>query len=115
MISSAEAALLLSKFESEEILLFVNFFSQDRAINLTLHAHVADSVEGESLALFTSDKHMCLISLKGCRFEYADERSAPEFLREWATQKYDGMLKILFPSNETMTLRALRGNAETTR
>ena len=108
MISSADAALVLSKFETEATPLRVTFSVPDNSIYLVLKAQLGAFTEGEHLCLLTQTKEISLISLKGCKFEYGDGRALPELLREWATQKYEGTLTILFPSDERLTLAAFR-------
>jgi hypothetical protein len=108
VISSANAALLLSKFQSEATLLKVSFSKGDPYVSLSLQARVVDFTEGKSLSLITETKDFCVVSLKDCRFEYGDERELPELVREWATRKYEGALAILLSSDERLTLRAFR-------
>jgi len=108
MISSADAALLLSKFETEATLLKVTLALSGQSIYIALKARVGGFTEGEHLSLLTEAEDISIVSLKGCRFEYGDERAAPEFLQEWAARRFEGTLTILFPSNERLSLRALR-------
>jgi len=108
MISSEDAALLLSKFESEATLLKVSLLRKNPSITLSLQARVLGFTEGEILSLMTGTKDISFVSLNGCQFEYGDERAVPELIRDWATQKFEGALTILFPSDEKLTLRAFR-------
>ena len=108
-ISSTEAFSLISKFESEASLLSVFYFTRDQSIYLSLKARVLGFDGTESLTLTGTDQDFCMVSLKGCRFKYLDENWTPEFLRNM--ERVEGTLTIIFPSNERITLKALRGHA----
>ena len=108
-ISSTEAFSLISKFESEASLLSVLYFTRDQSMHLFLKARVLGFDGSESLTLVATDQDFCMVSLEGCRYEYCDENWTPEFWRN--TERVEGTLTIIFPSNESLTLKALRGQA----
>ncbi len=111
MISLTEAALLISKIESEERPLSVTFSSQDGAVRLVLKARVAWDDENETLALLTEDKAVSLLRLNACKFEYHDERIYPENLRGALARNSSGTLQILFPSGGTLSLHMPPGDS----
>jgi len=104
-----DATLLLKKFQSEGTLLSVLFFTRDQTMHLFLKARVEGFDGDEFLTLVAGSRDFCFISLKGCRYEYTDERLAPEWLRN--TDRVEETLTIVFPSNESLTLRALVNEA----
>lgn len=104
MISSADAALLMSGYKSESKSLKIIFSARDTSFSFSLAATVLEFVQGESLSLGganTADN--CWVSLRGCLFGYADIREAPSSVHE-TFDKYAGTLKILFPSGESLVL-----------
>jgi len=110
VISPSEAALLISKFESERRRLQVSFSSGD---NIVLWLNVLEcSVENGRLALISQDGAVSFVSLGGCRFEYHDERVNGEGIspsvREGLERDLEGTLLIFFPSGDRMALRMLR-------
>jgi hypothetical protein len=105
-ISSTEAFSLISKFESEASLLSVLYFTQDQSMHLFLKARVSGFEGSESLTLVATDQNFCMVSLEGCKYKYCDENWTPEFWRN--TERGEGTLTILFPSNESLTLKVLR-------
>jgi len=102
MISSAEAALLISGYKSESKVLRTVFTSRDASISMRLTASVWDFVEGERLILAASNGDHCLVVLSGCTFAYGDNREAPESIRELA--KFEGRLTVLFPKGGRLDL-----------
>jgi hypothetical protein len=108
MISSAEAALLISKFESESRLLRILIGTRDKSIYLRLTGRVVGGFEGQNLKLEIGNGDFCVMALRGCTFEYGDERQAPQFLREDAARMYEGTLGIWFPSDLHLSLTVLR-------
>jgi hypothetical protein len=108
MISSAEAALLISGYKSESKPLRITFSARDMSLGFRLTATVLDFAEGERLTLEAVNADHCLVNLRGCRFEYADTREAPEFVREDAEAKFAGVLTVIFPSDERLYLFEMR-------
>ena len=104
MISSAEAALLISGYKSEPKELRIAFSARDMSFSFRLTATVLEFVEGERLTLEAPNADHCLVNLRGCSFEYADSREAPDFIREPAEAKFAGVLTIIFPSGERLYL-----------
>ena len=76
-------------------------------MHLFLKARVVGFDGGESLVLVAGDHDFCIISLEGCKYKYYDERLALEFLRNKV--RTEGTLTIVFPSNESLTLKVVRG------
>ncbi len=108
MISSEQAALLISGYKSESKALRITLSARDMSLAFRLTATVLDFVEGERLTLEASNADHCLVNLRGCRFEYADSRESPEFVRESAAAKFAGVLTIILPSRERLYLFEMR-------
>ena len=104
MISSADAALLISGYKSESKLLRITFSARDMSFSFRLTATVLEFVEGTRLTLEAPNADHCLVNLRGCLFEYGDSRKAPRVLREDAEAKFAGFLTVIFPSKERLYL-----------
>ena len=104
MISSGEAALLMSGYKSESRRLRITFSARDMSLAFRLTASVLDFAEAERLTLEAPNADHCLVNLRGCTFEYADSREAPAAVRELAQAKLAGVLTITFPSGERLYL-----------
>ncbi len=110
MISSTEAALLISKWKSESSRVRTFFIARDKSVNLRLTALVSDFAESERLTLVAPNGDHCLVVLRGCRFEYGDPREAPEAVREAVAEKFEGTLTIIFPSGGRLYLLVMRND-----
>jgi hypothetical protein len=113
MISSSDAALLMSKWKSESKRLRIFLISRDKFVNLRLTASVSDIVERERLTLVAPNGDHCLVVLHGCRFEYGDPREAPEAVRNAVAEKFEGTLTVLFPSGDRLYLLEMRDDIPT--
>ncbi len=113
MISSTEAASLISKYKSESKLVRIFFIARDKSVNLRLTASVLDFVESDRLTLVAPNGDHCLIVLRGCRFEYGDPREAPESIRGAVAEQFEGTLTIFFPSGDRLYLLEMRNDIPT--
>jgi hypothetical protein len=104
VISSAEAALLISGYKLESKLLRITFSARDMSFSFRLTSTVLEFVEGVRLTPEAPNADHCLVNLRGCLFEYGDTREAPESTREAAEAKFAGVLTIIFPSRERLYL-----------
>jgi hypothetical protein len=110
MISSTEAALLISKWKSESRRVRTFFIARDKSVNLRLTASVSDFEESERLTLVGPNGDHCLVVLRGCRFEYGDPREAPESVRDAVAEKFEGTLTIFFPSGDCLYVLEMRND-----
>jgi hypothetical protein len=99
MITSADAALLVSGFQSESKSLAFIFVG--KAFTSRLTATVSEFVEGSHLALAVPGAQCrCMVDLRGCHFSYGDAREAPEAIREAVEANVAGILGIALPTGE---------------
>ena len=100
MTTSADAALLVSRFQSESRCL--KFVVVGKAIKCLFTAIVSEFIEGSHMILKAPGAECgCVaVDLRECQFSYGDAREAPEALRETVEANVGGILGIALSSGE---------------
>lgn len=108
MISSDEAVLLLSKYQSESTRLRVFFRSRDKTINFRVTARIRHMEGLRRIDTIADNGDFALLTLDTCRFEYGDSREVPGGVPEELESAVAGLLTAIFPSGERVYFLELR-------
>ena len=107
MISPSDAFLLLKKLMDESAAVEMLFVSADESVWVRSAVSISTLREPTAIELIDpKGSTFVVLTVSGCKFEYADDRSAPQFL------VLSSGIKITTPRRDTIYLLEKKFSAE---